>query len=86
MLSFFVFNWLVRRAREFGAVRNAQSGAVTFIQRFDSAFAPGPPFPLPSMGYTQPTMTGRPQFQPLLAPENEEIQRLESRSTATLGS
>ena len=32
-----VFASLVRRACEFGAVRNAQSGAVTFIQRFDSA-------------------------------------------------
>ena len=32
-----VFESLVRRAREFGAIRNAQCGAVTFIQRFGSA-------------------------------------------------
>ena len=28
---------LIRRAREFGAVRKPQCGAVTFIQRLDSA-------------------------------------------------
>jgi hypothetical protein len=32
-----VFASLIRRAGEFGAVRNAQCGAVTFIQRFGSA-------------------------------------------------
>ncbi len=32
-----VFTSLMRRAREFGAVRNAHCGAVSFIQRFDSA-------------------------------------------------
>ena len=32
-----VFDSLIRRAREFGAVRNAQCGAVSFIQRFGSA-------------------------------------------------
>ena len=32
-----VFASLIRRAREFGAVRQAQCGAVTFIQRFGSA-------------------------------------------------
>ena len=32
-----VFPSLIRRAREFGAVRKAQCGAVTFIQRFGSA-------------------------------------------------
>ena len=32
-----VFASLIRRAREFGAVRHAQCGAVTFIQRFGSS-------------------------------------------------
>ncbi len=32
-----IFAALIERAREFGAVRNAQCGAVSFIQRFDSA-------------------------------------------------
>ena len=32
-----VFASLIRRAREFGAERKAQCGAVTFIQRFGSA-------------------------------------------------
>ena len=32
-----VFASLIRRAREFGAVRKAQCGAVSFIQRFGSA-------------------------------------------------
>jgi hypothetical protein len=32
-----VFAYLIQRAREFGATRKAQCGAVTFIQRFDSA-------------------------------------------------
>jgi hypothetical protein len=32
-----IFASLIRRAREFGAARKAQSGAVTFIQRFGSA-------------------------------------------------
>ena len=32
-----VFGSLIRRSREFGAIRNAQCGAVTFIQRFGSA-------------------------------------------------
>ena len=32
-----VFGSLIRRAREFGAVQKAQCGAVSFIQRFDSA-------------------------------------------------
>ena len=32
-----IFTSLIQRAREFGAVRKAQPGAVSFIQRFDSA-------------------------------------------------
>jgi len=32
-----IFASLIERAREFGAVRKPQSGAVSFIQRFDSA-------------------------------------------------
>ncbi len=32
-----IFISLIQRAREFGAVRKAQCGAVSFIQRFDSA-------------------------------------------------
>jgi len=32
-----IFTSLIQRACEFGAVRNAQCGAVSFIQRFDSA-------------------------------------------------
>jgi hypothetical protein len=32
-----IFAFLIRRGHEFGATRKAQGGAVTFIQRFDSA-------------------------------------------------
>jgi len=32
-----IFSSLIQRAREFGAERKAQTGAVSFVQRFDSA-------------------------------------------------
>jgi hypothetical protein len=32
-----IFHSLIQRAAEFGATRKAQCGAVTFVQRFDSA-------------------------------------------------
>ena len=36
-LEVLIFTSLIQRAREFGAVRKAQPGSVSFIQRFDSA-------------------------------------------------
>src|SRR3989442_7296184 len=41
-----IFTSLIQRAREFGAVRNARSGAVSFIQRFDSVSDPEESDPL----------------------------------------
>ena len=88
-----VFASLIRRAREFGAVRQAQCGAVTFIQRFGSAlnlnlhlhalvidgvYAAGEA-PARQRAASKDE-NGRPQFQALLAPDDEEVERL----TATL--
>ena len=72
-----VFASLIRRAREFGAVRKAQSGAVSFIQRFDSALRLN--LHLHSLvieGVYADDDDGQPQFQVLPAPDNEEIARL----------
>ena len=76
-----VFASLIRRAREFGAMRKAQCGAVTFIQRFGSALNAN--LHLHAIiidGIYAADDDGRPQFQVLLAPDDEEIVRL----TATL--
>jgi hypothetical protein len=42
VLTSTVFAFLIRRAREFGADRKPQCGAVSFIQRFDSALRLNP--------------------------------------------
>ena len=68
---------LIERAREFGAVRKAQSGAVSFIQRFDSALRLN--LHIHSLiidGVYAADDDGRPQFQVLPAPDDEEIARL----------
>lgn len=70
-----VFASLIRRAAEFGAVRKARCGAVSFIQRFGSALD----LNVQSMrsywmGYADDE--GQPQFQVLPAPDDEEIARV----------
>jgi hypothetical protein len=72
-----VFASLIRRAREFGAVRKAQCGAVTFIQRFGSALNCN--IHLHTMmldGVYAADEDGHPQFQALPAPEDREIEQL----------
>jgi hypothetical protein len=75
-----IFASLIRRAREFGATRRAPCGAVTFIQRFDSAL--GLNLHLHSLvidGVYAADEQDNPQFQVLLSPENDEIERVAER-------
>jgi hypothetical protein len=77
-----VFSFLIRRAREFGAVRKPQCGAVSFIQRFDSALRLNPHIHMVCFdGIYAADEHDRPHFQAVLAPETEEI----ARGTASLG-
>jgi hypothetical protein len=72
-----VFASLIRRAREFGAVNKAQCGAVSFIQRFGSALNLNVHLHMLCIdGIFAADEDGRPRFQVLLAPEDEEIVRL----------
>src|SRR5947208_3628975 len=72
-----VFGSLIRRAGEFGAIRNAQCGAVTFIQRFGSALNLNLHLHMLVIdGVYAGDDDGNPQFQSLLAPEDQEISRL----------
>jgi hypothetical protein len=72
-----VFASLIRRAREFGAVRKAQCGAVTFIQRFGSALNCNIHLhTLMLDGVYAADEDGHPQFQALPAPKDREIEQL----------
>ena len=72
-----VFASLIRRAREFGAERKPQCGAVSFIQRFDSALRLNLHIHMLAFdGIYAADENDRPQFQALLAPEDDEIARL----------
>jgi hypothetical protein len=72
-----VFASLTRRASEFGAMQKAQCGAVTFIQRFGSALNLNVHLHMLCMdGVYAADDDGNPQFQVLLAPDDEEIVRL----------
>jgi hypothetical protein len=72
-----VFASLIRRAGEFGAVRKAQCGAVTFIQRFGSALNLNLHLHMLAIdGVYATDDDGKPQFQALLAPEDQDISRL----------
>ena len=76
-----VFASLIRRAREFGAERKPQCGAVSFIQRFDSALRLNLHIHMLAFdGIYAADENEHPQFQALLAPDNDEI----ARRTATL--
>ena len=76
-----VFGSLIRRAREFGAERKPQCGAVSFIQRFDSALRLNLHIHMLAFdGIYAADENNHPQFQALFAPDNDEIARL----TATL--
>src|SRR5712691_12035719 len=64
-----VFASLIRRAREFGAERKPQCGAVSFIQRFDSAFRLNLHIHMLALdGIDAADENEHPQFQALLAP------------------
>ena len=72
-----VFASRIRRAREFGAVGKTQCGAVTFIQRFGSALNLNLHLhALVIDGVYAADENGGPQFQVLLAPDDEEVERL----------
>jgi hypothetical protein len=72
-----VFASLIRRAHEFGAVRKAQCGAVTFIQRFGSALNLNLHLhTLMLDGVYAADDDGHPQFQALPAPEDQEVEEL----------
>ena len=77
-----VFASLIHRAREFGAVRKPQCGAVTFIQRFGSALNLNLHLHMLAIdGVYAADEDGRPQFQVLLAPDDDEIARLTASLT-----
>jgi len=72
-----IFSSLIQRAREFGAERKAQTGAVSFVQRFDSALRLN--LHIHSIlidGVYAADDDDRPQFQVLPAPDDAEIVRL----------
>ena len=72
-----IFASLVERAREFGTVGKARSGAVCFIQRFDSALRLNLHIhSLAIDGVYATDDDDKPQFQVLPAPDDEEIARL----------
>jgi Putative transposase len=68
---------LIRRAREFGAERKPQCGAVSFIQRFDSALRLNLHIHMLAFdGVYAADGNDRQQFQVLLPPDDDEIARL----------
>ncbi len=72
-----VFVSLIRRAAEFGAVRKPQCGVVSFIQRFGSALDLNVHIHAILLdGIYAADDEGRPHFQVLLSPDNEEIARV----------
>src|SRR5438876_94277 len=72
-----IFASLLRRACEFGAVQKAQCGAVTFIQRFGSTLNSNLHLhTLVLDGVYAADDDGRPQFQALPAPDDQEVERL----------
>ncbi len=72
-----VFGSLIRRASQFGAIPNAQCGAVTFIQRFGSALNLNLHVHMLAIdGIYAADDDGNPQFQEVQTPEDREIARL----------
>jgi hypothetical protein len=72
-----VFDSLIARAREFGVERNAQCGAVSFIQRFGSALNLNLHIHAIVLdGVYAIDDDDQPHFQVLLAPGDEEIAQL----------
>ncbi len=69
-----VFTSLLHRGQEFGAVRRAQAGAVTFIQRAGGSLNCNVHFHMLALdGVYAADDDDQPQFQPLPAPESAEI-------------
>ena len=72
-----VFAFMMDRAREFGATQRPQCGAVTFIQRFDSALALNVHLHMVCIdGVYAADEERHPRFQVLLAPSNEDVRQL----------
>ena len=72
-----VLGSLIRRAGDFGAVRRAQGGAVTFIQRAGGSLNLNVHFHMLALdGVYAADDDDRRQFQPLPAPANEDIAQL----------
>jgi hypothetical protein len=72
-----VFAYMIQQARDFGATRRPQCGAVTFVQRFDSALRLNVHFHMVAIdGIYAGDENGHPQFQVLLSPGTQDIQRL----------
>ena len=72
-----VFGSLIRRARRFGPMPNAQCGAVTFIQRFGSALNLNLHLHMLAIdGVYAADDDGNPRFQEARAPGDQEIARL----------
>jgi hypothetical protein len=72
-----LFGELRRRAQEELGLGSSQCGAVTFVQRFGDALNANPHFHCLALdGVYTAGEDGRPQFHPLLAPEDEDVLRL----------
>jgi hypothetical protein len=72
-----IFASLIHRAAEFGAVHKPQCGAVSFIQRFASSLDLNVHIHAILLdGVYAGDDHGRPQFQVLPAPDDEEIARV----------
>jgi hypothetical protein len=73
-----VFGSYRRRAREVG-IDHAQSGAVTFIQRFGGSLNLNVHFHMLALdGVYAPGREDQPEFFPLRAPDDEEVARIAS--------
>jgi hypothetical protein len=71
-----VFEYMIQQARDFGATQRPQCGAVTFIQRFDSALRLNVHFHMVAIdGMNAGDESGHPQFHALLSPSKEEETR-----------
>src|SRR5437867_3439712 len=69
-----VFGRLRRRAQESLGLKQPQCGAVTFVQRFNSALGLNVHFHMVALdGVYSSTADGRPEFHELPPPEDEEV-------------
>jgi len=75
-----VFDGLRRRARELWGLKQTQCGAVTFVQRFNSALGLNVHFHLVAMdGIYAASADGQPEFHELPPPEDGEVLQVTTR-------